>query len=173
MSNKEFSSVHGSFSCPASSPEMTLLLVFEWDMRVSLQHSVLSYSHTFPLRPFGPKLGNVSRKRFEPRSGSTRFLHMFLDPALFCAPSLTNPILYSVPQNGYPSLTNPIRYSVPQNGYPSLTNPHTLLCAPKRLPILDNPHTLFCAPSWTIERYPFGVLSWRAELLGLIFLVET
>ena len=33
--------------------------------------------HTFPLRPFGPKLGNVSRKRFEPRSGSTRFLHTF------------------------------------------------------------------------------------------------
>ena len=40
--------------------------------------------HTFPLRPFGPKLGNVSRKRFEPlekrsfsdRSGSTRFLQI-------------------------------------------------------------------------------------------------
>ena len=41
-------------------------------------------NHTFPLRPFGPKLGNVSRKRFEPlekrsfsdRSGSTRLLHI-------------------------------------------------------------------------------------------------
>ena len=32
--------------------------------------------YTFPLRPVGPKLGNVSSKRFEPQSGSTRLLHI-------------------------------------------------------------------------------------------------
>ena len=128
---------------------MTLLLVFEWDMRVSLQRAVLHVSS---------------------------ILSYVLGPHAILRPILDNPhTLFFAP-----SWTNPIRYSVPHLGQ----TPYAILC-----PILDKPHTLFCAPSWTnpirysvpqngypfltIERYPFDVLSWRAELLGLIFLVET
>jgi len=48
----------------------------------SREPSELRPIHTFPLRPNGPKLGNVSRKRFEPQSGSTRFLHSIHIPKL-------------------------------------------------------------------------------------------
>ena len=88
------------------------------------------------------------------------------------------------PRYSVPHLDNPILYYLPQNDYPPQQTPYAILC-----PILDKPPTLFFAPSWTnpilyslpqngcpsltIERYPFDVFSWRAELLGLIFLVET
>ena len=50
---------------------------------------VIQVCHTFPLRSDqieGPKLGNVSSKRFEPQSGSTRLLHLYYFDNTGCCP---------------------------------------------------------------------------------------
>ena len=51
--------------------------------------------HTFPLRPEGPKIGNVSSKRFEPQSGSTRLLHNIICNNIFNTPILPPIMNYS------------------------------------------------------------------------------